>query len=193
MQTETIGLYLTKTGQEAFRVLKTTLDSGKVLYRYNGKHGGGCGIWPTSNVKSMSRSLLAVTLKPLSHLDNSAKRPPGRPSTGQSINLTVRISPELRAQLEALRQWQRDARDSQRSSYRTRYGSENRSRTTRPTARYGACATRVNPSFHRTSGVECNRHMPKIALNRAVCQRSQKGGGFACAQRHWPGEIVQFS
>jgi hypothetical protein len=30
------------------------------------------------------------------------KRPPGRPSTGQSINLTVRISPELRAQLEAL-------------------------------------------------------------------------------------------
>ena len=28
--------------------------------------------------------------------------PPGRPSTGQSINLTVRISPELRAQLEAL-------------------------------------------------------------------------------------------
>lgn len=43
MQTETIGLYLTKTGQEAFRVLKTTLDSGKVLYRYNGKHGDGCG------------------------------------------------------------------------------------------------------------------------------------------------------
>ena len=31
-----------------------------------------------------------------------SKRPPGRPSTGQSINLTVRISPELRAQLEAL-------------------------------------------------------------------------------------------
>jgi len=30
------------------------------------------------------------------------KRPVGRPSTGQSINLTVRISPELRAQLEAL-------------------------------------------------------------------------------------------
>jgi len=30
------------------------------------------------------------------------KRPPGRPSTGQSIDLTVRISPELRAQLEAL-------------------------------------------------------------------------------------------
>ena len=25
-----------------------------------------------------------------------------------------------------------------------------------PTARYRACATRVNPSFHRTPGVECN-------------------------------------
>lgn len=32
----------------------------------------------------------------------NTKRPPGRPSTGQSINLTIRISPELRAQLEAL-------------------------------------------------------------------------------------------
>ena len=32
----------------------------------------------------------------------NTKRPPGRPSTGQTINLTVRISPELRAQLEAL-------------------------------------------------------------------------------------------
>jgi len=31
-----------------------------------------------------------------------SKRPPGRPSTGQTISLTVRISPELRAQLEAL-------------------------------------------------------------------------------------------
>jgi hypothetical protein len=43
MSTETIGLYLTKTGIEAFRVLKTTWSDGKVTYRYNGKHGAGCG------------------------------------------------------------------------------------------------------------------------------------------------------
>jgi hypothetical protein len=43
-------------------------------------------------------------------------------------------------------------------------------------ARYRACATRMNPSFHRTSGVECNRHMPQIALNRrGVADREKRG------------------
>ena len=33
-------------------------------------------------------------------------------------------------------------------------------------------------------------NMPKIALNRAVCQRSQKI--CACARDHWPGELSNF-
>jgi len=42
MKTETIGLYLTKTGKEAMRITKRTFNSGSVVYSYIGTIGAGC-------------------------------------------------------------------------------------------------------------------------------------------------------
>ncbi len=38
-----IAQYNTKTGIPAFVVYADTTRSGKVIYRYDGKHGAGCG------------------------------------------------------------------------------------------------------------------------------------------------------
>lgn len=43
MKTEIIARYETRGGLTAFEVFKTVYKSGKVSYRYNGKHGAGCG------------------------------------------------------------------------------------------------------------------------------------------------------
>ena len=44
-------------------------------------------------------------------------------------------------------------------------------------ARYRACATRMNPSFHRTSGVECNLNCPVDCTQHGVCVWPWSNGG----------------
>ena len=43
MKTEVIARFETSTGLLAFEVKGTTLPNGKTTYRYDGKHGAGCG------------------------------------------------------------------------------------------------------------------------------------------------------
>lgn len=43
MNTETLAIYHTRTGQVAFEVKRFTSPSGRVSYSYTGKHGAGSG------------------------------------------------------------------------------------------------------------------------------------------------------
>lgn len=51
-KSERVSLYLTRSGQVAFEVFKSTNSKGEASYRYSGKHGAGCG-----SLKSVADSI----------------------------------------------------------------------------------------------------------------------------------------
>lgn len=50
-----ISLYLTRSGQVAFQVIKWFNHKGEDRYRYNGKHGAGCG-----SLQDIAKSILST-------------------------------------------------------------------------------------------------------------------------------------